>query len=162
MMVDDSKQFRFYLAALRDLSGALVGSRSRADGSLPLRESLYRVLGTFAAGRGIVFLYHEAEKKLMQHAAKGIRGRALSLELPAADARALAASTRPFRVLMPAGGTNVTETGCRTGSSVISNTCRKRERGPVVWSPTSIRQGQIGGLCRPSVLWLYWAVFSKG
>ncbi|MCE5231653.1 HD domain-containing protein [bacterium] len=105
MAENESRQFRFYLAALRDLSAALVGSRSRADTALPLRESLYRVLGTFAAGRGIVFLWHENEKKLVQHAAKGIRGRAVSFALTPADARALSLATRPFRVLMPPGGT---------------------------------------------------------
>ncbi len=103
-MDNELKQFRFYLAALRDLSGALAGNRLRSASAVPIRESLYRILGTFAASRGMILLWHEEDRKLVQHASKGIRGRVVSFGLTASEARALAASSRPFRVVMPAGG----------------------------------------------------------
>lgn len=105
LMENDSRQFRFYMAALRDLSSALGGNRIRPDSAVPLRESLYRILGTFAAGRGIIFIYHEDEKKLSQCTCKGIRrANMYDLKLKPAEARALAGSTRPFSVHMPYGG----------------------------------------------------------
>lgn len=104
-METENKQFRFYLAALRDLSAALGGNRIRPESVVPLRESLYRILGTFAAGRGIVFLWNADEKKLLQYTCKGIRrSQDHNFKLTAAEARALAGSTRPFSVHMPYGG----------------------------------------------------------
>ncbi|MEN6627110.1 MAG: HD domain-containing phosphohydrolase [Candidatus Sumerlaeia bacterium] len=103
-METDVRQFRFYLAALKELAGALVGTTRHADSSIPLRDSLYRILGTFAAGRGMVLLWDEIERKLVQHATKGLRrGKTHAFALSAAEARTLAGSSRPFLVLMPPG-----------------------------------------------------------
>jgi putative nucleotidyltransferase with HDIG domain len=101
----DPRRFLFYLSALRELGSALALELRTAESARPLRASLYRVLGTFAIGRGALLLWDEAEGRLAPAAVKGLRAsQAMTLPLPAAQARSLAAAVRPFHLQMPLGG----------------------------------------------------------
>ncbi len=94
----------FYLASLHELGGALARTPRKLDQNKPLRESLYRVLGTFAVGAGMILLWDEDEALLRAAAAKGLRAPAEGLPLKPALARALAAGRRPFHPHLLPGG----------------------------------------------------------
>lgn len=105
MVPNDPRRFLFYLSALRELGSALAVDSRNAESARPLRESLFRVLGTFALGRGAMLLWDDESAKLTTAAAKGVRAfSGLTLPLSAAQANSLAASNRPFHVMMPKGG----------------------------------------------------------
>lgn len=105
MVPNDPRRFLFYLSALRELGSALALDSRNAESARPLRESLFRVLGTFALGRGAMLLWDDETARLAVAAAKGVRSfSGLTLPLSAAQARALAVSNRPFHVLMPKSG----------------------------------------------------------
>jgi len=102
---DHPRRFLFYLSALRELGAALTVDSRKVETARPLRESLYRVLGTLAIGRGALLLWDEEAGRLAPVVAKGFRpGRALTLALSPLQARALAASAQPFHLYIPRGG----------------------------------------------------------
>lgn len=102
---EDHRRFHFYLSALRELGGALTVDSRQVESARPLRESLYRVLGTFAIGRGILLLWDEEGERLAPAAAKGLRTtRAIPCPISPAQMRILSASSRPFHFHMPKGG----------------------------------------------------------
>ena len=133
----DTRRLSFYLSALRELAEALAASPNRADSAGPLRENLYRIMGTFAAGRGMLLLWDEAERRLAPAAAKGMRpGRAFTIELTPARARALAARPRAFRPRMPPGG-------CE---DLCARLATAMERARLEWAAPLARSGRLVGL----------------
>lgn len=101
----DPRRFRFYLSALRELGSALATDLRLTESAKPLRESLFRVMGTFAVGRGALLLWDSDEKRLASSAVKGLRAfTPPPLTLTAAQAKALAGVAHPFHVRFPKGG----------------------------------------------------------
>jgi hypothetical protein len=98
----DPRRFSFYLAALRELGAALAAESNRVDSRLLLKESLYRVLGTLAIGRGALLLWDAEARRALPLAAKGMRP--TRAQAPAFDERqvaALAAGCHPFHPHLP-------------------------------------------------------------
>jgi HD-GYP domain-containing protein (c-di-GMP phosphodiesterase class II) len=105
--------FSFYLSAMHDLGRALQSEPRRVRSSRPIHESLYRILGTFAIGRGALLVCDESGEWLELAAAKGLR-KAGELEHCVNEARKefnsasqikrLAAASRPYRSSLPPGG----------------------------------------------------------
>jgi putative nucleotidyltransferase with HDIG domain len=91
---------------MRELGQALTVDSRKIETARPLRESLYRIMGTLAIGRGVLLLWNEDEGRLDPAVAKGLRPtRALACTLTQANVKALAASPRPFHFQIPRGGT---------------------------------------------------------
>ncbi len=133
----ETRRFAFYLSALRELAEALAGQTRRADSATSLRENLYRIMGTFAAGRGAILLWDDNDHRLAPAVAKGMRpGRAFTFELPPARARAVAASKHPFRPQMPPGG--------------CEDLCERlrppMERSRLEWAVPLASRGRLAGL----------------
>ena len=111
----DPRRFSFYLAAPRDLGAALAETPGKVASAGSLRDSLMRVMGSFAIGRGALLLWNEDKGSLATAATKGLgRGRKLEIALDKRQVRALAASTRPFHPHMPPGGLETFAEALRT------------------------------------------------
>lgn len=101
----EARLFQFYLGALHELGSALADTKTRIEQSRPLRESLYRVLGTFAIGRGALLLWDAEQRRLTPAVTKGYRTtRRLTIDLTPAQARSLSSTTEPFHPHAPPGG----------------------------------------------------------
>lgn len=101
----DPRRFSFYLEAMHDLGQSLAVHHDRVEQRRSLRESLYRITGTFAVARGLLLTSEMDGHRLTAAVAKGFRpGRRVVFELGAAQARALSSSTRPFHLHMPTSG----------------------------------------------------------
>jgi putative nucleotidyltransferase with HDIG domain len=97
--------FSFYLSAMHDLGRSLQLQPRRVRRSRPLHESLYRILGTFAIGRGALMVCEESSRRLELAAAKGLRTCGeLERSIGVAQARRLSAVSRPFRPKLPPSG----------------------------------------------------------
>jgi hypothetical protein len=102
---DDPRKFHFYLNAVRELGHALTGDARQVVTARPLRESLYRIMGTFAIGRGALLLHDDETGRVAPVVAKGLRpNRAMTLTLGAAETATLATSAHPFHVNFPRAG----------------------------------------------------------
>lgn len=102
---NDSRLFSFYLTAMHDLGRALQSQPRRVRMARPLREALYRILGTFAVGRGALLMLGEDGRRLELACAKGVRsGAELASTLTLQEVRRLRQATRPFRPTLPPGG----------------------------------------------------------
>ena len=101
----ERRRLAFYLDALRELGGALAVETRHADTPAALRDSLQRIMGTFAAGRGAILLWDPSTRQLAPAAARGLRAfqSTAPIDLSAARARVLALA-RPFKPAMPHGG----------------------------------------------------------
>lgn len=101
----DPRRFAFYLSALRELGQSLEGRSEHLEKSKPLRESLYRIMGTFAFSRGVILMWNDEDRKLIPVCAKGLRpGKAFQCSITQKVARKLVQASEPFQPHLPPGG----------------------------------------------------------
>lgn len=99
----DSRIFSFYLGAIHELGSALAkSSQHKVESSRPLRESLYRLMGTFTIGRGAILLWDQEGRRLAPAVTKGFRAsRAFQFPLGPKQARQLVSASKPYHPHMP-------------------------------------------------------------
>ena len=99
---NDPRRFSFYLGALRVLGAALAADACKVDSPLPLKESLYRILGTLAIGRGALLLWDDQTRRALPVASKGMRPtRAQAPAFGEREVAALADTCHPFHPHIP-------------------------------------------------------------
>src|SRR5262245_61849242 len=102
----NSRLFSFYLRAVRELGRALTEDAGQVESPRALRESLYRLLGTFAISRGALLLWDAERRRFMTSALKGFRfnQQFWTFSPQAKQLKILAQGVRPFHPEMPPGG----------------------------------------------------------